>query len=164
MASHGFSTEGTKIVSSFSSNVKGRTFLITGPSKGGIGAEAAISLAHGSPSIIILLGRSLAKIQPTIDSVHSLNPSIVTKFVSIKLDSLSSVRDAANTILGDPSITHIEVMINNAAIMACPYGVTMDRFEIQFATNHLSHFLLTNLLTPKILPAGPDARIINVSS
>jgi NAD(P)-dependent dehydrogenase (short-subunit alcohol dehydrogenase family) len=164
MASYGFSTDGNKIVSEFSSEVKGRTFLITGPSQGGIGAETAISLAHGSPSTIVLLGRSLSKIQLTIDSIHSINSSISTKFVSIDLDSLSSVRAAAKIILDDLSIAHIDVVINNAAIMACPYGVTEDGFEIQFATNHLSHFLLTNLLMPKILAAGPNSRIINVSS
>lgn len=54
-------------------------------------------------------------------------------------------------------------MINNAAIMACPYAVTEDGFETQFATNHLSHFLLTNLLMPKILLSA-SPRIVNVSS
>lgn len=164
MSQYGFSTEGTTIVSDFEDQVKGRTFLITGPSQGGIGAETAISLAHGSPSTILLLGRSLPKIQPTIDAIHAINPSITTKFISINLDSLASVRAAATTILNDDSIPKLDVVINNAAIMACPYGLTTDGFEIQLGTNHLSHFLLTNLLMPKILLAAPNARIINVAS
>jgi len=164
MASYGFNTEGTTIVSDFSSQVKGRTFLITGPSRGGLGAETAISLAHGAPSMILLLGRSFPKIQPTIDSIHAINPAIITNFIPINLDSLPSVRAAANNILNDQSVAHIDVMINNAAIMACPYSLTKDGYEIQFATNHLSHFLVTNLLMPKILAAGPNARIVNVSS
>lgn len=163
MVEYGFSTEGRTIVSDFSYQVKGKTFLITGPSEGGIGAETAISLAHESPSMILLLGRSLSKIQPTIDAIHKINPTIITKFVLINLDSLSSVRRAANTILEDPAIPHIDVMINNAAIMVCPYGVTEDGYELQFATNYLSHFLLTNLLLPKIL-LGTSKRIVNVSS
>ena len=48
--------------------------------------------------------------------------------------------------------------------MACPYAKSEDGFELQLATNHLSHFLLTNLLIPKLLLAGPNARVINVSS
>jgi NAD(P)-dependent dehydrogenase (short-subunit alcohol dehydrogenase family) len=163
MAQYGFSTEGSAMVSDFSSQVKDKIFLITGPSEGGIGAETAISLAHGSPSTVLLLGRSLPKIQPTIDAIHNINPAIVTKFVTINLDSLSSVRKAATTILSDPEIPHIDVMINNAAIMFCPYGVTEDGYELQFATNYLSHFLLTNILIPKIL-LGASKRIVNVSS
>ena len=123
MASYGFSTEGTTIVSDFSSQVVKRTFLITGPSQGSVGAETAISLAHGAPSTMLLLGRSLPKIQPTIDSIHAINPAIVTKFVPVNLDSLSSVRAAANSVLNDPLITHIDVMINNAGLMACPVRI-----------------------------------------
>jgi len=84
----------------------------------------------------------------------------------VDLSSLSSVRSAAQAILSDSSIPHIDVMINNAAIMACPYTLSADDFELQLATNHLSHFLLTNLLLPKLLPSGPNTytRIINVSS
>lgn len=56
------------------------------------------------------------------------------------------------------------MVINNAAIMACPYGLSVDGYELQFATNHLSHFLLTNLILPKVIAAGPGARIVNLSS
>ncbi|KAH6671929.1 putative retinol dehydrogenase 12 [Halenospora varia] len=164
MSKYSFSTTGLEIVSEFASQVKGRTFLITGPSEGGIGAETAISLAHGSPSTILLLGRSLPKIQPTIDAIAKIDSSITVKFISVSLDSLKSVRVAAKAILEDESIPKIDVVINNAAIMACPYALTEDGFESQFGTNHLSHFLLTNLLMPKILAAGPGAVIVNVSS
>ena len=166
MAGYGFETEGNTIVSDFLSQVKGRTFLITGPSQGGLGAETAISLAHGSPSTLILLGRNIPKIQPTIDSIHSVSPTTTVKFVSVSLDSLASVRDAANAILSDPSIPNIDVIINNAAIMACPYALSTDGYELQFATNHLSHFLLTNILLPKLHTSipGQQARIVNISS
>lgn len=163
MAEYRFSTEGNTIVTDFASEVKGKIFLITGPSEGGIGAETALSLAQASPSQIILLGRSLPKIQPTIDLIHATNPDILTPFIQINLDSLKSVRAATAQILADTSTPHIDVVINNAAIMACPYAVTEDGFETQFATNHLSHFLLTNLLMPKIL-LGANKRIVNVSS
>ena len=70
--------------------------------------------------MILLLGRSLPKLQPTVDSIHAINATIITKFIPINLDSLSGVRATANNTLNDWSIAHIDVMINNAAIMACP--------------------------------------------
>ncbi|KAM7202818.1 hypothetical protein V8F33_002476 [Rhypophila sp. PSN 637] len=171
MSHFGFHTEGLELVQQFHDQVKGRTFLITGPSKGGIGAETAISLAHGHPSTLILLGRSLDRIQPTIDTILSIDSSITTKFVPIDLSSLSSVRSAASIILNDPTISHIDVIINNAAIMATPYSLTPDGIESQLGANHMGHFLLTNLLMPKLLlTSSPTAalphrkRIINVSS
>lgn len=163
MSQYGFSTEGETIVSDFHSQVQGRTFLITGPSEGIVGASTAITLAHGSPALILLLGRSLPKIQPTLDTIHATSPSTTVKFIAVSLDSLTSVRTAANTILTDPTIPNIDVIINNAGIMACPYRATEDGLEHQFTTNYLSHFLLTNLLMPKIL-ASSHPRIINVSS
>ncbi|RDW77228.1 hypothetical protein BP6252_05281 [Coleophoma cylindrospora] len=164
MAQYGFKTTGKTIVLDFPAQVKDRIFAITGPSAGGIGAETAISLAHGAPSQILLLGRTLSKIQPTIDAIHSIDSTITTRFIPVDLSSLTSVRATAKDILEDESIPRIDVLFNNAAIMACPYSLTVDGFESQFATNHLSHFLLTSLLFPKILAAGPAARIVNVSS
>ncbi|TAQ85341.1 hypothetical protein B7494_g6332 [Chlorociboria aeruginascens] len=163
MAQYGFSTDGKTIVSDFSSEVKDRTFLITGPSEGGIGAETAISLAHASPATIILVGRTISKIQSTIDAIKTIDPSVRTIFIPVELSSLSSVRTAANKILSDSSIPKIDVMINNAAIMACPYSLSEDGYELQFATNYLSHFLLTNLLMPKLI-LSPSPRVVNVSS
>jgi NAD(P)-dependent dehydrogenase (short-subunit alcohol dehydrogenase family) len=61
-------------------------------------------------------------------------------------------------------VPHIDILINNAAIPPCPYSKTEDGIETQFATNHLGHFLLTNLLKPTILAAESGARIVSVSS
>lgn len=138
--------------------------LITGPSKDSIGAETAVTLAHGSPAAYLLLGRALDKIQPVIDEIKIVAPSITVKFYQVDLDSLASVRSVAQTILDDFSVSKIDVMVNNAGIMACPYEKTKDGLEIQFGVNHISHFLLANLLMPKILAAGPGARIVNISS
>lgn len=138
--------------------------LITGPSKGSIGAETAVTLAHGSPAAYLLLGRALDKIQPVIDEIKTINASISVKFYQVDLDSLDSVRSVAQTILDDSSMSMIDVMVNNAGIMACPYEKTKDGLEMHFGVNHVSHFLLTNLLMPKILAAGPGARIVNISS
>lgn len=95
----------------------------------------------GAPAITgpaqpILLGRSLERIQPVIDSIASINASI----------------------------PHIDVLTNNAAVMACPYTLTAGGFKLQLAAAHFGHFVLTNRLIPKLLAAGPHARVVNVSS
>merc|ERR1711971_450345 len=80
----------------------------------------------------------------------------------LDLADLASVRECAEQ-LGN-SLEKIDILINNAGIMACPKMKTKDGFELQFGTNHLGHFLLTNLVMPLIKNAAPTARIVNVSS
>jgi NAD(P)-dependent dehydrogenase (short-subunit alcohol dehydrogenase family) len=180
MVDFGFATEGRAVVAAFPEQIKGRTcehfgqytikklltlvVLITGASKESIGAETAVTLAHGSPAAYLLLGRALDKIQPVIDEIKTADSSITVKFYQVDLDSLASVRSVAQTILDDSSVSKIDVMVNNAGIMSSPYGKTKDGLEMQFGVNHISHFLLTNLLMPKILSAGPGARVVNISS
>ena len=135
--------------------------LVTGPSVGGIGAETALSLAAGSPACIILAGRSLPKIQPLLDRISGAYPDVETQFVSLDLSSLRAIRDAAADI--NQRVKSIDILINNAAIMACPFAKTVDGIESQFGTNYVGHFLLTNLMMNKLI-AGQGARIVNVSS
>ncbi|KAI2620059.1 NAD(P)-binding protein [Hypoxylon sp. NC1633] len=156
--------EGLQLVHKFADQVKGRTFLMTGPTPGGIGAETVTSLAAGSPAMIILVGRSLSKAQATIDAIKAVNANVKTKFVEADLASLKSVRKAARVILDDAEIPKIDVVINNAAVMATPFQLTEDKIELQLQANHLGHFVLTNTIMPKILAAGPGARLVNVSS
>ncbi|KAK0511869.1 hypothetical protein JMJ35_005719 [Cladonia borealis] len=162
MTQFGYDTSGSQVVEAFKDVVKGKIFLITGPSDGGIGAETATCLVAGSPALIVLAGRSLGKIQPVIDRINATNPAVRTKFINLELGSQASVREAAASI--NANVEKIDVLINNAAVMACPFSKTVDGIESQFGTNHIGHFLLTNLIMPKILAAGPGARIVNVSS
>lgn len=79
--------------------------------------------------------------------------------------NLKSIRQFAKTV--QQKYTKIDLLINNAGIMATPYYVTEDGFESQFAVNYLGHFLLTHLLMPQIRAAGKldlNSRIVNVSS
>lgn len=137
--------------------------MITGPSASGIGAQTAIFLAAGKPALLILAGRSKDKVQPVIDQIAKENPDVPVKFVALDLTDLASVRKAANEV---KTLTKkLDVLINNAGIMGvAQYQTSKDGIEMQFAANHVGHFLLTNLLMPEILAAAPDARIINVSS
>ncbi len=183
MSSFGFGTTGKEVVDRFVTAVAGRTCMlflsqspqyglfgylhqtvvITGPSVNGVGATTAISLAHGRPARLILAGRSEARIQPVITEIQAISPGTKVDYVKLDLGSLISVRDAASVI---DSLTHsIDVLINNAGIMAVKdYTQTPDGIELQFGTNYLGHFLLTNLLLPKLVAAGKGARIVNVSS
>ncbi|KAL7627829.1 hypothetical protein AAE478_002024 [Parahypoxylon ruwenzoriense] len=165
MSTYSRNTEGLSLVHKFADQVKGRNFLLTGPTPGGIGAETVISLAAESPAMIVLVGRSQEKAQATIDAIKGVNASITTKFVEADLTSLKSVRKAAHAILEDPEIERIDVLINNAAVMATPYQLTEDGLELQLQANHLGHFVLTNTIMPKILAAAPlPARFVLLTS
>ncbi|KAI3332024.1 NAD(P)-binding protein [Xylariaceae sp. AK1471] len=163
-ATYDRNTEGLDLVHKFADQIKGRIFLITGPTPGGIGAETARSLAAESPAMIILVGRSQVKAKSTIDAIKDVNKNVKIKFIEAELTALKSVRAAAQTILDDPEITKIDVTINNAGVMACPQMQSEDKLDYQLAINHLSHFVLTNKIMPKILAAGSGARIVSVCS
>ncbi|KAF6217584.1 hypothetical protein HO133_006686 [Letharia lupina] len=113
--------------------VKGRTILITGSSDGGIGAETALSLAAGSPTCILLAGPSLPKIQPVIDRISGAYPDVETQFIPLDLSSQHAIREAAADI--NKTVQSIDILINNAAIMACLLAKTADGIESQFGTS-----------------------------
>ena len=94
-----------------------------------------------------------------MDDIKAIDPNIQTTFIPISLDDNSSVRKAAAQVsAGTPSL---DIIINNAGIMAVPYTLSTDGIESQLASNHIGHFLLTNLLL-STLPTTPH--IVNVSS
>ena len=140
-----------------------RAVLITGTSKGGIGAETAITLARAKPKQIILAARTEAKVIPVIEEIKKIDSSVEAIFVQIDLLDNSSVRKAAQKIqtLSDK----IHGLINNAGVMAVrTYVTSKDGIESQFAANHVGHFLLTNLLIQQVIAAGEGATIVNVAS
>lgn len=170
----GFDTTGVLVVRKFSDRVNGKTILITGPSPGGIGAKIATDLSEGaSPAHIILAGRDLIKIRPLVAELHKLNASIKVDLIHLDLASFESVRKAAKEIAG--LANQIHYIFNNAGVMAVKnFTKTVDNIEVQFAINHIGHFLLTGLLLPLITKASTAAaasgdhslpvRIINITS
>ncbi len=129
------------------SSQEGRTFVITGANSG-IGLEAAKALAeHGAR--VVLAVRDVAKGEGAAQAITG-----DTEVRRLDLADLSSVREFADSWTGD-----IDVLVNNAGVMAVPEGRTKDGFELQIGTNHLGHFALTNLLLPNITD-----RVVIVSS
>lgn len=161
MAGFGFHTTGNEVVDAFAENVRGKTFLVTGPSEGGIGAETVTTLARATPRLLLLAGRSRQKIQPVIDQVKEQHPEVPVDFVVLDLSSQASVRAAVQEVKTKGNT--IDVLINNAAIMACPFSRTKDGIEMQFGTNHIGPFLFSNLLLKNGL-VSPNGRIVNVNS
>ena len=108
-----------------------------------------------------MLARNQSKLDTAIERIKSSNPSAILNTGIADLSDQQSIRDYAQGFLAT-GVT-IDVLINNAGVMVCPYSKTVDGIEMQFGTNHIGHFLLTNLLMPAIL-AGVNPRIVNLSS
>lgn len=137
----------------------GRTALVTGANSG-IGFEAARALAqHGAR---VLLGcRDAHKADGALARIREVAPDADVSILPLDLADLSSIRNAAGRVVADEG--RLDLLINNAGVMALPKYETADGFEMQFGTNHLGHFALTGLLLD-ILNATPGARVVSVSS
>ena len=137
--------------------------VLTGPTTGSLGGQTAIFLAAGKPSQILLLGRNASKSESVIQEIQSISPSTSVQFIAIDLTRYESIRSAAAVI--SKTVDKIDVLINGAGVMSLKdFTLTPEDIEIQFGANHIGHFLLTNLLLPKILAAGKGARIVTLSS
>ncbi|KAH7305802.1 hypothetical protein B0I35DRAFT_454097 [Stachybotrys elegans] len=142
---------------------KGKTILTTGVTPGSVGAAYVEAIAAASPALLILVGRSADKLAKESEIIKSKNPDVAVRTVISDLLSFKSVRQAAEEVNSWQDVPSIDVVMNCAGIMAVPYVLGEDGYEHQFTANHLSHFLLTNLIMAKIL-AAPEPRVVNVSS
>jgi NAD(P)-dependent dehydrogenase (short-subunit alcohol dehydrogenase family) len=124
----------------------GRTAIVTGAS-GGLGEVTARELARVGAQVILAV-RNTEKGEAT---AQQMTGDVEVR--RLDLQDLASVRDFAD------GVETVDVLINNAGIMATPYALTADDFESQIGTNHLGHFALTNLLLPKLTD-----RVVTVSS
>ena len=137
----------------------GRTALVTGANSG-IGYEAARALAQRGARV--LLGcRNPDKAADAVARIRSSAPAAEVEVIQLDLADLASVRSAAESVR--ERVTQLDLLINNAGVMALPLYRTADGFEMQFGTNHLGHFALTGLLIDT-LNAASAARIVSVSS
>ena len=140
----------------------GRTILVTGANSG-LGLATAEALA-GAGAQVLMACRNAEKAARALELVaahasHTGAPTPVA--VSLDLADLASVKACAAEVAG--AVDHIDVLVNNAGVMALPLRRTADGFEMQFGTNHLGHFALTGHLLPTLLRAEAP-RVVNVSS
>jgi NAD(P)-dependent dehydrogenase (short-subunit alcohol dehydrogenase family) len=139
-------------------DLTGRRVLVTGVTSG-IGEQTALELArHGAE--VVLAARSESRLDRTEADILAVVPTAVLHRTIIDLADLSSVRRAAAEV---SRIGPLDVLVNNAGVMAPPFSQTVDGFELQLATNHLGPFLLTGLLLPQLVASG-RGRVVTVSS
>ncbi|XP_020524003.1 short-chain dehydrogenase TIC 32, chloroplastic isoform X2 [Amborella trichopoda] len=131
----------------------------------GIGLETARVLALRGAHVIIG-ARNMEAANGAKKLILNENAAARVEVLRLDLNSLKSIRTFVNEFnaLGVP----LNILINNAGVMFCPYQLSDDGIEMQFATNHLGHFLLTNLLLEKLKntakTTGIEGRIVNLSS
>ncbi|MCH5677507.1 oxidoreductase [Streptomyces gilvus] len=135
----------------------GRVAVVTGANSG-IGYATVRELARKGARVVLAC-RSERRGGAARDRLLSEVPGAKAELARLDLGDLSSVREFATSYPYD----RLDLLVNNAGVMALPYGTTADGFETQFGTNHLGHFALTGLLLPSIL-ATPGARVVTVSS
>ena len=140
-------------------DLHGSTAVVTGASTG-LGLETARALASVGAHVVLAV-RDRAKGTAAVAAIRETEPGASVEFGILDLASLASVRAFADDVR--QRVATIDILVNNAGVMYTPFERTADGFEMQFGTNHLGHFLLTNLLLPPVLAAAP-ARIVNLSS
>ena len=143
------------------SNVRldGKIVIVTGANTG-IGLCTVTDLAKRGATIVMAC-RDMRKGEKALEKAKAESSSEDILLMHLDLSSLDSVRNFAKEFLSKYS--KLNILINNAGVMACPYMKTKDGFEMQIGTNHFGHFVLTNLLL-KALANGAPARVVNVSS
>jgi NAD(P)-dependent dehydrogenase (short-subunit alcohol dehydrogenase family) len=130
-------------------DLTGRTAVVTGASAG-LGVETVRTLA-GAGARVVGTVRDLAKGEAALAGIDGV------ELIELDLASLASVRVGAEAIRS--SVDRIDLLVNNAGVMATPFERTVDGFELQLGTNHLGHFLLTTSVLDLV-----DGRIVNLSS
>jgi NAD(P)-dependent dehydrogenase (short-subunit alcohol dehydrogenase family) len=139
-------------------DLAGKRAVITGIT-GGLGFSTALELArHGAE--LVVTARDASKADDAVARLHEEVPAATVDVVMLDLASLADTKRAASDVLA--GYDRIDVLINNAGIMATPRSSTVDGFELQIGTNHLGHFAWTGTLWP--LLKASDTRIVTVSS
>ncbi len=137
----------------------GRTVLVTGGNSG-LGFHTCRLLAAAG-ACVLLASRSAERGEQARSEIVKGLPHAQLEVTALDLADLESVRRCADSLL--TGLERLDLLVNNAGVMAIPRGETAQGFERQFGVNHLGHFALTGALLPLILKT-PGSRIVNVSS
>ena len=137
----------------------GRLAVVSGANSG-LGLVTARELARAGASVIVAC-RNVAKGERAVGEIRAAVPGAAATVEQLDLAHLASVRDFAARLSDEHD--RLDLLINNAGVMAPPRRLTTDGFESQLGTNHLGHFALTGLLLGRLL-ASPHPRVVTVSS
>ncbi len=137
----------------------GKTIIVTGGNSG-LGFESVKALA-GKGATVILAARNAAKAEAAKEAIDAEAPSGTVVVMPLDLSSFASIRAFASAF--DERFDRLDVLMNNAGVMAIASNSTQDGFEMQIGTNHFGHFLLTGLLLQKLLNT-PSSRVVALTS
>ncbi len=140
-------------------DLAGKVMIVTGANSG-LGYETAKELSRKGAKVIMAC-RNPQRAEDAMNKIHDEIPEADLEFISLNLSSQKSVAGFADEYRR--KYDRLDVLVNNAGIMAAPYFVTEDGFEGHCATNYLGHFALTGRLFD-LLEATPGARVVSVSS
>ncbi|MFK7774247.1 MAG: oxidoreductase [Saprospiraceae bacterium] len=140
-------------------NQNGKVVIITGATSG-LGKEATKVLS-GKNATVVMAVRNIEKGKSVAQEISQTFPHAIIDVRKLELHSLKSIQSFAEGVKS--SYDRLDILINNAGVMACPFSKTEDGFEIQMGVNHLGHFALTGHLMP-LLKKTKAARIVATSS
>ncbi|AKJ27134.1 oxidoreductase [Caldimonas brevitalea] len=140
-------------------DLTGKLALVTGANSG-LGLHTTRGLAARGATVVMAC-RDAAKAQAAMQQICAEVPGAQLEMLALDLADLASVRRCADSVIQRHD--RLDLLCNNAGVMALPRRVTCDGFEMQVGTNHLGHFALTGLLLP-LLKRSPAARVVTVSS
>jgi NAD(P)-dependent dehydrogenase (short-subunit alcohol dehydrogenase family) len=142
-------------------DLSGKTAIVTGATSG-LGVETARALASAGADVALAV-RDMARGEAVAQEIRQGGAKGAVSVIPLELADPASVRACAAAFQGEAAAPRpLHILINNAAIMATPKTLTPQGYEAQFATNHLGHFLLAELLTPNLTAEG--ARVVALSS
>jgi NAD(P)-dependent dehydrogenase (short-subunit alcohol dehydrogenase family) len=140
-------------------SLKGKIAVVTGANSG-LGLHTSIGLAQAGAEVVMAC-RSPDKAAAALEQVRAQAPGAKVEAMPLDLANLASVRAFAESFKA--KYPRLDLLLNNAGVMAIPQAKTRDGFEMQMGTNHLGHFALTGLLLDS-LKAAPEPRVISVAS
>jgi NAD(P)-dependent dehydrogenase (short-subunit alcohol dehydrogenase family) len=140
-------------------HLSGTSALVTGANSG-LGYETALALAVAGAAVVLAC-RDQTKGAEAVERIRRVAPAAQVELASLDLADQASTRDFADQF--NAGHNGLNILVNNAGVMAIPRRETVDGFEMQFGTNHLGHFALTGLLLENLL-ARPGARVVTLSS
>ena len=140
-------------------DLTGKTIIVTGANTG-LGFESVKAFVRNGANVVMAC-RSVEKGEIARKQIVRIYPFSIIQVMKLDLADLDSIRNFAVTF--KESNAHLDVLLNNAAVMMVPYALTKDGFESQMGINHLGHFALTGVLLD-LLKKSPKSRVVNVSS